>query len=46
MITYQTRLESIARILIDKGFKHTKKNKIWEFIYTIELGKVLEELRK
>lgn len=43
---YQTRLESIAKILKGRGFKYTLKNKIYEFEYDLELGKVLAELRE
>lgn len=43
---YQTRLQSIANILIDRGFKYTLKNKIYEFEYNIELGKILADLRE
>ena len=42
---YQTRLNKIARVLMDRGFKYTKKNKIWEFNYDIKLGRILAELR-
>lgn len=41
---YQTRLESIAKIL-KRDFKGTKKNEIWEFEYTVGLGRRLSELR-
>ena len=43
---YQTRLVSIAKVLKDRGFKFTLKNKIYEFEYNQELGKILEDLRK
>jgi len=42
---YQTRLPKLAKTLRGLGFKYTLKNKIYEFVYSKELGAVLEELR-
>ena len=42
---YQTTDNKIIKTPTDLGFKHTKRNSIYIFDYTIELGKVLNELK-
>jgi len=41
---YQTRLPKLARALKEQGFDYTLKNKIYQFEYTIEFGKIKDEL--